>query len=139
MENLLKEANDPLLTDSERSQNDVKIKAQFRSITEQVNVYKMYNKDIIKICGDAEIETFHDDLSEVMYRANEITCQYEAAKDFEKKFNDSSNYAFVKILNIEPYEPIGQDRFIRYKSFIDKYKLYVLSRPLKPLTKLTYL
>ena len=119
VENLLKEANDPLLTDSERRQNDVKIKAQLRSITEQVNVYKMYNKDVIKICGHAEVETFHDNLSEVIDLANEIACQYEAAKDFEKKVNDSSNYAFIKNLNIEPYEPVGQDRFIRYKSFIE--------------------
>ena len=139
VENLLKEANDPLLTDSERRQNDVKIKAQLRSITEQVNVYKMYNKDVIKICGHAEVETFHDNLSEVIDLANEITCQYEAAKDFEKKVNDSSNYAFIKNLNIEPYEPVGQDRFIRYKSFIDEFKLYVLSRPLKPLIKLNHL
>ena len=71
--------------------------------------------------------------------ANEITCQYEAAKDFEKKVNDSSNYAFIKNLNIEPYEPTGQDRFIRYKSFIDEFKLYVLSRPLKPIIKLNHL
>ena len=85
MENLLKEANDLLLTDSERRQNDVKIKAQLRSITEQVNIYKMYNKDIIKICGPSEVETFHDNLSEVMDLAIEITCQYEGAKDFEKR------------------------------------------------------
>ena len=83
----------------------------------------MYNKDIIKICGHAEAETFHDNLSEVIDLANEITCQYEAAKDFKKKINDSSNYANVKNLNIEPYEPIGQDRFIRYKSFIEEFKL----------------
>ena len=127
------------MADSERRQNDVKIKVQLRSIKEQVNVYKMYNKDIIKICGHAEVETFHDNLSEVIDLANEITFQYEAAKDFEKKVNDSSNYAFIKNLNIEPYEPVGQDRFIRYKSFIDEFKLYVLSRPLKPLIKLNHL
>ena len=119
-----------MLTDSGRRQNDVKIKAQLRSITEQVYVYKMYNKDIIKICGHAEVETFHDNLSEVIDLANEITCQYESAKDFEKKVNDSSNYAFIKNLNIEPYEPIWQVRFIRYKSFIDEFKLHVLSRSL---------
>ena len=73
MENLLKEANDPLLTDSERRQNDVKIKAQLKSITEKVNVYKMYNKDIIKICGHAEVETFHCNFSEVIDLANEMT------------------------------------------------------------------
>ena len=50
--------------------------------------------------------------------ANEITCQYEAAKDFEKMVNDSSSYAFIKKINIEPYEPVGQDRFIRYQSFL---------------------
>ena len=77
MENLLKEANDPLLTDSERRQNDAKIKAQLRSITEQVKV---------------------PNLSEVMDLANEITCQYEAAYDFEKKVNDSSNFLYVNKL-----------------------------------------
>ena len=139
VECLLKESNDPLLTDSEKRQNDVKIKAQLRSIQEQVNVYKMFNKDIIKICGHNEVETFHENLSEVMDLGNEIACQYEAAKDFERKVNDSSNYAFIKNLNIQPYEAIGQDRFIRYKAFIDEFKLYVLSRPLKPLIKLNHL
>ena len=130
VESLLKESNDPLLTDSEKRQKDVKIKAQLRSIQEQVNVYKMLNKDIIKICGHNEVETFHENLSEVMDLSNEIICQYEAAKEFEKKVNDSSNYAFIKNLNIQPYEAVGQDRFIRYKAFIDEFKLYVLSRPL---------
>ena len=106
MENLLKQANDPLLTDSERRQNDVKMKSQFRSITEQFNVYKMYKKDIIKIYRHAQVETLHDNLSEVMDLANEMFCHYEAAKDFEKKVNDSSNQVFIKNLNIEPYEPI---------------------------------
>ena len=58
--------------------------------------------------------------------------------DFEKKVNDSSNYAFIKNLNIQPYEAVGQDRFIRYKAFIDEFKLYVLSRPLKALIKLNH-
>ena len=70
---------------------------------------------------------------------NEIACQYEAAKDFERKVNDSSNYAFIKNLNIQRYEALGQDRFIRYTTFIDAFKLYVLSRPLKPLIKLNHL
>ena len=97
VENLLKEASDTLLTDSERRQNDVNIKVRLRNITKQLNVYKMYNKDIIKICGHAEVETFHDNLSEVMDLANEITCQYEVSKDFEKNVDDSSNYAYIKI------------------------------------------
>ena len=99
----------------------------------------MFNKDIIKICGHNEVETFHENLSEVMDLGNEIACQYEAAKDFERKVNDSSNYAFIKNLNIQPYEAVGQDRFIRYKAFIDEFKLYVLSRPLKSLIKLNHL
>ena len=70
MGNLIKEANDPLSTDWEKRQNDVKIKAQLSSITEQVNDNKMYNKYIIKICGHAEVETFHDNLSEVIDLAN---------------------------------------------------------------------
>ena len=78
-------------------------------------------------------------MSEVIDMTNEITCQYEAAKDFEKKMNESANYSFIKNLNIEPYEPIGEDRFIKYKAFIDEFKLYVLSRPLKPLIKLNHL
>ena len=44
VENLLKEANDPLLTDSEKRQKDVKIKAKLRSIQEQVNVTKCSTK-----------------------------------------------------------------------------------------------
>ena len=60
----------------------------------------MFNKDIIKICGHNEVETFHENLSEVMDLGNEIACQYEAAKDFERKVNDSPNYAFIKNLNI---------------------------------------
>ena len=64
----------------QRRQNDVKIKAQLRSITEQVDVYKMYKKDAIEICGHSEVETFHDKLSEVMVLANLIKCQYEGAK-----------------------------------------------------------
>ena len=139
VESLLKESNDQLLTDSEKRQKDIKIKAQLRSIQEQVNVYKAFNKDIMKICGHNEVETFHENLSEVMDLGNEIACQYEAAKDFEKKVNDSSNYAFIKNLNIQPYEAVGQDRFIRYKAFIDEFKLYVLSRPLKALIKLNHL
>ena len=39
-------------------------------------------------------------------------------------------------ISIDPYELIGQDRFIRYKGFIDEFKLYILSTPLKPLIKL---
>ena len=33
----------------------------------------------------------------------------------------------------DPYEPIWQDTFIKYNSFIDEFKLYVVNRPLKPL------
>ena len=40
VENLLKEANDPLLTDSERRQNDVRIKAQLRSIQSKLTSTK---------------------------------------------------------------------------------------------------
>ena len=97
VENLNKEANDPLLTDSERRQNDVKLKTQLRSIIEQVNVYKMYYKDIIKICGNAEVETFHDHLSEVIDLVNEITCPYEAAKDFEKKVRRSMTHRIIPL------------------------------------------
>ena len=42
-------------------------------------------------------------------------------------------------LNIDTYEPTGEDRFIKYKTFIDEFKLDVQSRPLKPLIKLNHL
>ena len=50
VENLLKEDQD-LLTEGEKSMVNVKVKSQIRSITEQVNLYKSYNKDILRICS----------------------------------------------------------------------------------------
>ena len=47
VENLLKEDQD-LLTEAEKSMVNVKVKSQLRSITEQVNLYKSYNKDILR-------------------------------------------------------------------------------------------
>ena len=49
IENMLKEDHD-LLTDTEKRNNDVKIKSQLRTLAEQVTMYKEYNKDMIKIC-----------------------------------------------------------------------------------------
>ena len=59
----MKDDSNPLLTNSEKRSYDIKIKAQLRGISEQVNTYKVYNKDIIKICGHLEVETFYDNMS----------------------------------------------------------------------------
>ena len=48
-------------------------------------------------------------------------------------------YTLINYLKIEPYETIGEDRLMRYKSFIDELKLYVLSRLLTPLIKFNHL
>ena len=58
--------------------------------SEKVNTYNDYNKDIIMICRHAEVHTFYDNMSGVIDMANEITSQYTAPKDFEKKANESS-------------------------------------------------
>ena len=138
VEGILKDDTD-LLTDTEKRSNDVKIKSQLRTINEQVNLYKSYNKDIVKICSHIEVETFHNDLSEVLDTSNEIICIYDAAKEREKKINESSNYSALKSLSIDKYIPVGDDKFIRYSSFIEEFKQYVLTRPLKPVVKLNYL
>lgn len=116
------------MTDLEKRANDVKVKVKFRSISQQVNVCKTYNSDIIKICGHSEVETLQANLSETMDLSNEIACEYEATKDLEKKVNKSANCLYIKNLNIEPYSPVGEDCFIEYKVFIDEFKMYILSR-----------
>ena len=50
VEGLLKNDTD-LLTNLKKPSNDLKVKSQFRTIAEQVSLYKSYNKDIIKICS----------------------------------------------------------------------------------------
>ena len=57
----------------------------------------------------------------------------------QKPINDSTNQSALKNLSIEKYEPIGQDRFIRYTAFMAELKEYVLSKPLKTVVKLNYL
>ena len=81
----MKEGSDPLSTDMVTRQNDVKIKAQLILVAEQVDIHTMYNKDIIEICGHSEVDISSDHLSKLTNLANEITCQYEAAKNFGKK------------------------------------------------------
>lgn len=115
---LIKDATNPLMADSEKRANDVKIKAKLRSICEQVNVYKMYNRDIM-ICGHSEVEDFQANLYEIMYLSTETACEYEAAKHLENKVNESANYSFIKNFNIDLYDPVGSDRFIKYKAFVD--------------------
>lgn len=137
VEALLKDGND-LLTDSEKRLNDIKIKSQPRTIAEQVSSYKLYNKDVIKICSHDEVERFHSELSEVLHNSNEIFCVFEAAKDREK-INESTNYSTIKNLSIDKYEPSGKDKFIKYSTFMDEFREYVITRPLKPVVKLNYL
>ena len=47
--------------------------------------------------------------------------------------NDSTNYNTLKNSNIEKYIPTGAYKFIRYKLFIDEFKEFCLSKPLKPI------
>ena len=85
------------------------------------------------------MEGYHTALSEVLEQNNEIFCKYEAAKDKERKINDSENYTAIKNLNIEKYVPKGQEKFIKYAAFIDEFKQFILTRPLKPVVKLNHL
>ena len=138
VENLLKEDQD-LLTEGEKSMVNVKVKSQIRSITEQVNLYKSYNKDILRICSYLEVEGFANALSEVLDLANDVMCTHEASIDKQKRINDSTGLSAIKNLSIEKYEPIGEERFIRYTAFMSEFKEYVLSKPLKTVVKLNYL
>ena len=49
VEHLLKEDSNPLLTDSEKRSNDIRIKSQLRGISEQINTFKVYNNFIPKV------------------------------------------------------------------------------------------
>ena len=42
-------------------------------------------------------------------------------------------------MNIEKYVPKGQEKFIKYAAFIDEFKQFILTRPLKPVVKLNHL
>ena len=138
VENLLKEDQD-LLTEAEKSMVNVKVKSQIRSITEQVNLYKSYNKDILRICSYLEVEGFANSLSEVLDLSNDVMCTHEASIDKQKRINDSTGISAIKNLSIEKYEPIGEERFIHYTAFMSEFKEYVLSKPLKTVVKLNYL
>lgn len=52
--------------------------------------------------------------------------------------NESDNYAAMKNLAITKYIPIDEERCIDYSAFIDEFKQYVLTRPLKPVIKLNH-
>ena len=66
-------------------------------------------------------------------------CTHEASIDKQKRINDSTGLSAIKNLSIEKYEPIGEERFIRYTAFMSEFKEYVLSKPLKTVIKLNYL
>ena len=138
-EQFLKDASSPFLTDTEKKLIDVQIKSQLRSIAELVGAYKTISKDITRICSHDDVESFHEALSEVFDLSNEITFIYEAHKETERKMNDSTNYNSLKSTNIERYVPTGPDKFIRYKVFMDEFKEYCLSKPLKQVVKLNHL
>ena len=47
--------------------------------------------------------------------------------------NDSTNYNTFKNSNVEKYIATAADKFIRYRLFIDEFKEFCLSKPLKPI------
>ena len=102
-------------------------------------MYKSYNKDILRICSYLEVEGFANALSEVLDLSNDVMCTHEASIDKQKRINDSTGLSAIKNLSIEKYEPIGEERFIRYTAFMSEFKEYVLSKPLKTVVKLNYL
>ena len=81
---------------------------------------------MLKICSNEKVENYHSGLSDVLDASTEISCVYDALKDREIKINDSPNYSAIKNLSIEKYNPIGNDKFIKYAAFISKFKQYVL-------------
>ena len=71
--------------------------------------------------------------------SNDISCTYESVKETERKLNDSTSLNTLRNSNIEKYIPSGADKFIRYKTFIEEFTEYCLSKPLKPIVKLNFL
>ena len=90
MEPFLKDSSSAYLTDTEKRLIDIQIKSK-RSVAELVSSYKNLSKEITKICNFQAVESYNDALSEVLYLANDMSCTYEAAKETERKLNDSTS------------------------------------------------
>ena len=71
--------------------------------------------------------------------ANDISCTYEAAKDTQRKLNNSTSLNTLRNSNIEKYIPSGADKFIKYRTSIEEFTEYCLSKPIKPIVKLNFL
>ena len=127
-------AADSLLTETEKIQNEVKIKKNVLNIHEQVITYKTHSNRILAICKFDEVQYFTKAVSHVIDAGNEIRCIHDAYIE-RKKAIDQSSTINISSLVTEKFTPSGQDRFIRYNNFINHFKENVLTKNLKPSMK----
>ena len=71
-------AADSLLTETEKIQNEVKIKKNVLNIHEQVITYKTHSNRILAICNFDEVQYFTKAVSHVIDAGNEIRCIHDA-------------------------------------------------------------
>ena len=131
-------AADSLLTETEKIQNEVKIKKNVLNIHEQVITYKAHSNRVLAICNFDEVQYFTRAVSHVIDAGNEIRCIHDAYIE-RKKAIDHSSTINISSLVTEKFTPSGQDRFIRYNNFINHFKENVLTKNLKTSMKLEVL
>ena len=127
------------MTDSEKRERNIKIKTALKTIKEQTTIYKDYSKDLIKICGFDDVLQQQENLNEILDDANLVASLFESAREKEKMLEKNSSASSMKNITLEKYNPTGLDKFIKYKSFMEEYREFVLANPLHPLIKLRHL
>ena len=64
---------------------------------------------------------------------------FEATEEKEKLLEKNSSSGTLKNVILKKYNRGGLDKFIKYKSFMEEYREFVISKPLHPLIKLRHL
>ena len=125
-----------LLTDAERREKKIKIKTAIKTVSQQVAMYREYSRDVMKICSHNEIDTATENLNEVLDDSNYISSLFEAYEERSQLMEKNSSAASAHSTMLTKFNPVGLDRFIKYKSFMEEFREFILAKPIPPLIKL---
>ena len=125
-----------LLTDSERRDKKIKIKPSIKTVAQQVSMYREYSKDVMKICHHSEIEDATSNLNEVLDDSNQISSLFGAYEERAQMLERNSSSGSMQNAMSTKFNHVGLDRFIKYKSFSEEFREFILAKPTPPLIKL---
>lgn len=128
-----------LLTDSEKRERNIKVKTALKTIAQQTSIYKEYSKELIKICGFDDVLQQQENLNELLDEANLVASLFESSQEKENMLEKNTSTNSMKNITLEKYTPSGLDKFIKYKSFMEEYREFILAKPFHPLIKLRHL